>query len=112
MDAKILPVLDGDNDPFREQHETELRVRFKFTSYKNGCAGFRGHGQQTDEEGLNIKIDIPRSVVQAASSGDREFGVDVVAGWAGGREPVVLTKPVVFLLKCGDGNNTNRYDEL
>jgi len=80
----------------------QQRIRGKFMrSPVVGCSGSRTYGRLGDE-GHTFKLLIPPSAVVRENP---ERGVDVVAGWALGKEAVTLTNSIVFLpsIKVDEG---------
>ena len=114
MDAKTLPeIYDEDDDVLVHDNEldddVEMTMKPQFLSYRNGCSGHRGYGVKGDA-GLEFQITVPSSIRK--SKNETVVGVNLVAGYACGREAVVLTKPIFFTLSHSGDVDDQKVVEL
>lgn len=112
MDA-ITTTPDPPTEPTAAVVVPQQRVRGKFMrSPVVGCSGSRVYGR-LGAEGHTFKLLIPPSAVVRENP---ERGVDVIAGWACGKEAVTLTHSIVFLPSIGVvddvGEDEGAEDEL
>ena len=77
----------------------------RFSAYKNGCDGRRGYGIAEDS-GLKFEVTIPSSSLIKFRREKAVIGVQIVGGWACGREAVKLTEPLYFILS-GDNDEAS-----
>ncbi len=110
MDAKVIPEVEGADDYYYNDDEDENvdpQITASFVAFRrSGCEGQRGFGVRKEGihegKGLELEIMIPSSM---EISGEKEYGVNVVAAWATGRV-VTLTKPVFFEIYETDGSES------
>ena len=106
-DDSYTDVLSDGNQDIGNKSSHDSIARTMFASYKNGCGQKRSYGTQKDDE-LKFSIKVPKSTLMREGNLEKaeSLRIQLLAGWACGREAVQLTKPVDFFLKFnGDVDN-------
>mmetsp|Transcript_9874 Transcript_9874/g.10939 ORF Transcript_9874/g.10939 Transcript_9874/m.10939 type:complete len:371 (+) Transcript_9874:204-1316(+) len=92
MDVQISPILD--DEEIEQLDGTETRLKAEFT-YNKGCYNMRAYGRNVpDDKGLELIVQIPKSIFTSQEIQMEEHYIDIVAGWACGHEPVTLTQNI------------------
>ena len=80
---------------------------------KNGCNARRGYGK-IEDPGLQFEVIIPAPALDKLRHDGADIGIQMVGGWACGREAVKLTEPLYFILSSehGETASTQKDDEL
>lgn len=108
-DDSYADVLSDGNEDISTNSPHDSIARTMFASYKNGCEQTRSYGTYKDNE-LKFSIKVPKSTLKREGNLDKAnaLRIQLLAGWACGREAVQLTKPVDFFLKFNkDVDNEN-----
>ena len=108
-DDSYADVLSDGNEDISTNSPHDSITRTMFASYKNGCEQTRSYGTYKDNE-LKFSIKVPKSTLKREGNLDKAnaLRIQLLAGWACGREAVQLTKPVDFFLKFNeDVDNEN-----
>lgn len=102
-DDSYADVLSDGNEDIGTKSSHDSIARTMFASYKNGCGQKRSYGTHKDNE-LKFSIKVPKSTLMREGILDKAeaLRIQLLAGWACGREAVQLTKPVDFFLKFNE----------
>jgi len=103
-DHDVEPSLDGNNVISKGNVSSDAIPRF--LNRKNGCKGRRGYGVMEDS-GLKFELTIPRFHHDKADN----KGVQILGGWACGREAVKLTEPLYFILFGDNDKDSSRIED-
>jgi len=124
IDSKTITILhdEGNDDAVDEQillddeiiDEGKILVEAipRFPQ-KNGCNARRGYGT-IEDPGLQFEVIIPAPALDKLRRDEADIGIQMLGGWACGREAVKLTEPLYFILssKNGESASTETDDEL
>jgi hypothetical protein len=80
---------------------------------KNGCNARRAYGK-IEDPGLQFEVIIPAPALHKLRHDGPDIGIQMLGGWACGREAVKLTEPLYFILSSKDGEtaSTEKDNEL
>lgn len=129
--SRIFSHDVGDDEKNQTSPATIWMATPRFLSKRNGCNGRRAYGiinsenkeQVVDSDGLLMEITVSLHHNHDTNKrGDIEWkrvedvheddvvGVQLVTGWACGKEAVKLTEPIYFVHEVPDGDSNNDRD--